>query len=236
MQKAMREAKVRTSWVSNDEAYEKAVNEYIDALLDDAEFTGDMAAFVQTILRAGRINSLTQTLLKYTAPGVPDLYQGGELWDLSLVDPDNRRPVDYALRERFLKTLKGVDLAQLTAGLDRADDDGLPKLWLVRHALQLRNEHPEWFGPEAAYTPIVAAGPQADRVIAYRRGESVVTVAQRWPGSSSAWEQTTFTLPAGRWMNRLSGERIEPGNVQIATLLQTFPVALLVREEETDHA
>jgi (1->4)-alpha-D-glucan 1-alpha-D-glucosylmutase len=108
MQKAMREAKVRTSWVANDGAYETALNEYIDALLADAEFTKDMAAFVQSILLAGRINSLAQTLLKYTAPGVPDLYQGGELWDLSLVDPDNRRPVDYALRERLLRQMDGM--------------------------------------------------------------------------------------------------------------------------------
>jgi (1->4)-alpha-D-glucan 1-alpha-D-glucosylmutase len=235
MQKAMREAKVRTSWVANDGAYETAVNEYIEALLADNEFTDDMSSFVQSILAAGRINSLTQTLLKYTAPGVPDLYQGGELWDLSLVDPDNRRPVDYTLRSMLLQQFAGATAAQVGAQIADPGEPGSPKLWLVHHVLALRNEHPDWFGPDAAYTPIAARGPQSDRVIAYLRGESVLTVAPRWSFANAQWDTTSVQLPSGHWRNRLTGERIEVAEPTLASLLQTFPVALLVREEENPH-
>jgi (1->4)-alpha-D-glucan 1-alpha-D-glucosylmutase len=230
MQKAMREAKVRTSWVANDGAYETALNEYIDALLADAEFTKDMAAFVQSILLAGRINSLAQTLLKYTAPGVPDLYQGGELWDLSLVDPDNRRPVDYALRERLLRQMDGMKPAEVFARMNDPQDEGLPKLWLVHRALEVRNEHAEWFGAEAAYTPVAASGPQTDRVIAYLRGADVLTVAPRWPLTRKDWGETAIVLPAGTWRNRLTDEVYSGGAVAIAKLVSTSPVALLTCE------
>jgi (1->4)-alpha-D-glucan 1-alpha-D-glucosylmutase len=261
MQKAMREAKVRTSWVANDAAYETALNSYIDALLGDDEFTHDLAAFVQTILKAGRINGLTQTLLKYTAPGVPDIYQGGELWDLSLVDPDNRRPVDYKLREHLLKelALKGTGFSpyvegpiksgalapegayacsqhNFTAALADPNDPGLPKLWLVHQALTLRSEHPDWFGAEAVYTLLAANGPQSDRVIAYLRGDSVLTVAPRWSFADAKWDNTTIALPSGNWLNRLTGERMEGGEICLTKLLTKFPVALLMREEELVRA
>src|ERR1700723_3845166 len=103
-----------------------------------------------------------------TLPGVPDLYQGGELWDFSLVDPDNRRPVNYELRRKLLDE---IDSMNVTEGMRRGDE-GLPKWWTIHHSLRLRNEPPEWFGREAAYEPIPARGSQAERVIAYLRGGS----------------------------------------------------------------
>ncbi len=229
MQKAMREAKVHTSWVANDEKYESAVSGFIDAILGDVVFVAELEEFVSGILFAGRVNSLAQTLLKYTSPGVPDLYQGGELWDLSLVDPDNRRPVDYALRSKLLEEMKALDAAGLMARID----DGLPKLWVVHRALRLRDEHRDWFSSDAAYMPIVANGVRSEHVIAYKRGENVITVAPRlWSTLKGDWSETSLMLPEGAWFNELRKKRVETsesGEVQMAALLNLFPVALLTR-------
>ena len=228
MQKAMREAKVRTSWVANNEEYERAVNGYIDALLGDREFVAKLEVFVQDIAAAGRLNSLAQTLMKYTAPGVPDLYQGGELWDFSLVDPDNRRPVDYALRMKLLKGMATMGVKQVV----ERSADGLPKLWVVHNALQLRKAHPEWFGEDAEYVPVMATGPQAERVIAFGRGADVVTVVPRWSHAAGEWGETMIAIPEGRWKNHLTGAEVAGGNVRVETLLAEFPVALLARTSE----
>jgi (1->4)-alpha-D-glucan 1-alpha-D-glucosylmutase len=225
MQKAMREAKVRTSWVSNNAGYESALKEYIDSILADEGFVKDLEGFVRDVATAGRINSLAQTLMKYTAPGVPDLYQGGELWDFALVDPDNRRPVDYALRGRLLKEMAAMNATQV---MERSEE-GLPKLWLVHHALQLRNEHPEWFGAKAAYVPVAAEGTQSERVIAYLRGDDVLTIAPRWSHEAEAWEETTIQVPDWRWSNLLTGVDVAGGRVRLGDLLAEFPVALLAR-------
>jgi len=226
MQKAMREAKVHTSWVANDEAYENAVGGFIDATLGDVEFVAEVEGFVNSIVYAGRVNSLVQTLLKYTSPGVPDLYQGSELWDLSLVDPDNRRPVDYQQRRHLLQELKTLDVAGVMARME----EGLPKLWVIHRALRLRDEHRDWFGPDAVYLPLAVHGAKAEHVIAYQRGESVITVVPRlWITLKGDWDGTYVTLPEGRWLNQLTNEEIRGGQVKLATLLALFPVALLTR-------
>jgi (1->4)-alpha-D-glucan 1-alpha-D-glucosylmutase len=230
MQKAMREAKVRTSWVSNNGEYEGALNAYIDALLGDEGFVADVEGFVRGIDAAGRRNSMVQTLIKYTAPGVPDMYQGGELWDLSLVDPDNRRPVDYGLRCRLLGEMDGMKVAEVAERLSQGDDAGVPKLWVVSQALGLRNEHPEWFGAEAEYVPVTAEGAGSERVIAYLRGENVMTVAARWTQDAKAWGETSVRVPRGRWINRLTGREVKGGLMRVDELLAEFPVALLARE------
>jgi (1->4)-alpha-D-glucan 1-alpha-D-glucosylmutase len=226
MQKAMREAKVRTSWVANNAEYENALNGYIDAILGDQEFVAEMEKFVGDIATAGRVNSLAQTLMKYTAPGVPDLYQGGELWDFSLVDPDNRRPVDYGRRIGLLKEMQSMKAAQV---MERSDE-GLPKLWVVHKLLLLRREHPEWFGDEAEYASLTVEGAERDRVITYRRGAGVVTVVPRWSHESKTWGETAVDVPEGRWKNRLTCAVVEGGRVLVGELLKDFPVALLIRE------
>jgi (1->4)-alpha-D-glucan 1-alpha-D-glucosylmutase len=227
MQKAMREAKVRTSWVANNADYEAALNEFIDSTLADSEFTGDLGRFVQQILRAGRVNSLTQSLLKHTVPGVPDLYQGSELWDFSLVDPDNRRPVDYDLRRSLLDELGRLDVKQVMQRMD----EGLPKLWLIHRALLVRKEHPAWFGATADYQPAEVQGSEAERVVSYLRGDKVLTVAQRWALGSKPWKDTSVRVPEGNWKNRLTDETISGGVWPVEKLLAQFPVALLTRED-----
>ena len=230
MEKAMREAKIRTSWVSNNTEYEDALRRFIDSLLADTTFTSEVEALVAKITPAGRINSLAQTLMKYTSPGVPDLYQGGELWDYSLVDPDNRRPVDYELRRKLLN-----ELGSMTAGqvIERMDE-GLPKMWVIHHALWLRRERSRSFGPEGSYAGCAARGPQADRVIAYVRGGDVLTVVPRWSHSGTSWDGTTLELPEGRWTNSLTGQRFE-GIQPIENLFAVFPVSLLVLDRRRGH-
>ena len=230
MQKAMREAKTRTSWVAVNAEYEGAVDAFIDAILADDKFLGDLEGFVAHITGAARINSLSQTLWKCTAPGVPDLYQGGELWDFSLVDPDNRRPVDYALRRRLLAEMEEATVEDIL----KREDEGSPKLWLLVHALRLRRQQPEWFGANAGYVPLFAEGRHAEHVVAFLRGENVLTVAPRLTlRRKGSWDGTTLQLPEGSWTNLLTGENLQGGDNGVSDLLRRFPVALLVREQES---
>ncbi len=227
MEKATREAKQRTSWTANNKEFEDALNRFIDAALGNAPFVADLEQMVARVRDAGRLNSLAQTLMKHTAPGVPDLYQGSELWDLSLVDPDNRRPVNYQLRRSLLGEMKSLPL---TAIVDRADE-GLPKLWTIYRALHLRKEHPEWIGADAAYLPLDVTGRRREHVVAYLRGGRVATVVPRLTlALNGAWQDTSVTLPEGLWMNRLTGEEVPGGPFRVDRLLRQFPVALLVRE------
>jgi (1->4)-alpha-D-glucan 1-alpha-D-glucosylmutase len=232
MVKAVREAKLQTSWVSNNELFEQALKRFIEAIYEHEPFISELDQFVEKIKHAGRINSLAQTLLKHTAPGVPDLYQGAELWDLSLVDPDNRRPVDYGLRAGLLKHMKSMTLPQGAEEAMRRIDEGLPKLWTIHHALKLRRERPHWFGADAAYVPLEVAGAKADHAIAYLRGNSVATVVPRLTAMLGSWEEAIVTLPEGQWTNRLTGATIAGGAVQMEYLLRDFPVALIVRDNQ----
>ena len=229
MQKAMREAKEHTTWVANNKAYEDAVNGFIDATFADERFIGEVQSFVDGIRQCGWINSLSQTLLKYTVPGVPDLYQGTELWDLSLVDPDNRRPVDYDLRRRLLKEIHTLTIPQIMARID----EGLPKLWTIHRALTLRRAHPEWFGETAGYTPLPVTGTKSQHAIAFLRGANVITVVQRWSmGLAEDWADTFIDLPPGRWKNHLTDEPLHGTSVPLFELLHDFPVALLTKQEK----
>jgi (1->4)-alpha-D-glucan 1-alpha-D-glucosylmutase len=122
--------------------------------------------------------------------------------------------------------MQSLEVAQVMA----RGDEGLPKLWVVHKALLLRKEHPDWFGPAAEYVPLVADGAETERVIAYRRGQRVVTVVPRWSHAAKAWGETTIEVPEGRWRNRLTGVEFAGGRVLVAELLKEFPVALLTRE------
>ncbi len=231
MLKAVREAKQQTSWVANNKEFEDALLMFIELTLNYAPFLRELQQFVGRVLEAGRVNSLAQTLLKHTAPGVPDLYQGTELWDLSLVDPDNRRPVDYGLRKRLLCELKKMQGEDVAAQVMIRADEGLPKMWTIHKALELRRERSECFGAEAEYTPLEVDGDKHDHVIAYLRGDDVVTVVPRLTLKlGGAWKDTIVVLPKGEWRDRLTGGSFKGGVNSMKLLLKDFPVALLVRE------
>jgi (1->4)-alpha-D-glucan 1-alpha-D-glucosylmutase len=230
MEKATREAKQQTSWTQHNREFEDALRNFIGRILDSQWFVAELESFVGRILTAGRVNSLAQTLLKYTAPGVPDTYQGSELWDLSLVDPDNRRPVDYELRSIMLSELEnGMNVEQIMERMET----GLPKLWVTHTALCLRREHPEWFGNEASYNPIIAEGSKSEHLVGYLRGDSVAVFVPRWPLKlNGIWGSTTIDLPRGTWKNILTREGSTGGRVRVQTMFKRFPVALFAREAE----
>jgi (1->4)-alpha-D-glucan 1-alpha-D-glucosylmutase len=228
MNKAAREAKLRTSWTNPDQAYEDNLKTFIDNILNDRKFIADLEGLVASLAPFGRINSLSQTLLKLTAPGIPDLYQGTELWDLSLVDPDNRRPVDYKLRRQLLRVAKNASVEEIL----KCGEQGLPKLWMVQRILALRREQPELFGPDASYEGLSADGICADHVVAFMRAGGAITVAPRLVFKlASEWGDTTLAIPSGHWRNHLTGDLIQGGRIHLPQLMARFPVCLLVRGE-----
>ena len=229
MLKAVREAKLHTSWVDPDTAYEGALANYIDAVLDDRDFVGALESYVSGCVELGRQNSLSQKLLQLVSPGIPDVYQGQELWDASLVDPDNRRPVNFTERARMLAEL-GQDADSRRA--PALDDSGGAKLLVVARALRLRREHPEWFDQRGTYRPLWASGSAAGHVVAFVRSESVIAVAPRLVlglRRGGGWRDTTLPLPEGRWTDILTGRRHDGGTAYVLRLLRDFPVCLLVR-------
>jgi (1->4)-alpha-D-glucan 1-alpha-D-glucosylmutase len=226
LEKATREAKAHTSWTAPAAKYDDAVRHFIEGALRDRPFMRDVESFLEPLLPQGWVNALSQILLKLTAPGVPDIYQGTELWSLHLVDPDNRRPVDYDLRRGALAKVKGM----LPEQIWQHADEGLPKLWVVHTALALRHRRPELFGVDGAYDPLAASGACAHHVLAFVRGGGSITVVPRLVHRlGGTWRDTVLPLPAGRWRNVFTTDAVE-GTVEMEQLLRRFPVALLERE------
>ncbi len=228
MRKAAREARLRTSWTDPDDAYEAALREFVEIALA-GPLAGEIERFVARIAGAGRINSLAQKLAQLTSPGVPDIYQGAELWDFSLVDPDNRRPVDFAARRRLLEEVRAAPASEVLAAMHT----GGPKLRVVYEALHARQRRPGAFAPGASYEPLEVDGTASRHVLAFVRGSRVATVVPRLPMGLAAlggWRGSTVALPRGRWRNALTGARVSGGRVELRTLLGRFPVALLERE------
>ncbi|WP_300645570.1 malto-oligosyltrehalose synthase [Nocardioides sp.] len=218
--KAMREAGDRTTWTEPDEDYEAAVHAAVDAALDRDDVQRVLHEVLAWTVDPGWSNALAAKLVALTMPGVPDVYQGSELWEQSLVDPDNRRPVDHELRRSMLAAGPGA----LVGGLE---DPGTAKLHLVSTALRLRRDRPELF---TTYAGVPATGEAADHVLAFDRG-GAITVATRLPlglRTRGGWGGTTLDLPEGAWRDLLTN-RVSNGSLE--SLLSTYPVALLVKED-----
>ncbi len=234
MEKAAREAKQQTSWTQQNKEFEDALKWFIERILGSPEFVAEMESFVAGIIMPGRINSLAQTLIKCTAPGVPDTYQGGELWDLSLVDPDNRGNVDYEIRRSMLAELKaGMNVDEMMKRME----GGMPKLWVITKALHLRRERPESFDEKAEFIPLAVDGPKKAHLVAFRRGESVAVLVPRWNIKlGGGFGSTTVELPAGRWTNVLTDEETDGGKLRVQDLFRRFPVALCVKSDGASDA
>ncbi|NTX15162.1 malto-oligosyltrehalose synthase [Myxococcus sp. CA056] len=255
MAKAIKEAKVRTSWTNPDGAYDDAVAGFVDACFDGdkgATFLEEVRRFKRRIERAGQHNALGQLLLKLASPGVVDTYQGCELWDLSLVDPDNRRPVDFAVRAQLLDALDArakEDRVGLCARLVETLDDGQAKLFLLSRVLRLRQRHAELFRG-GGYKALELSGPRAQAAVAFVREleDSVILVCsprytlsalESSEGLAGAYENTFLDLPeayAGMMFRDVfTGRQVRPergsGGVvlPLAPLLSGFPVVLLER-------
>src|SRR3990172_6497547 len=254
MIKAIREAKVNTSWVGPNTPYEEALTSFVDAVLaTPSAFLQDFASFHKLIAHYGMFSSLSQTLLKMTSPGVPDFYQGTELWDFSLVDPDNRRPVDYGVRAKALVGLKAAEAEigpkELFRTLLDSREDGHIKLYVIYRCLNFRRDRSDLFR-RGDYRPLEALGAKARHVCAFTRqanGRSVMAVVPRLlatlipetgqlPQGEQVWQDTLVSLPQGaglQFRNVLTGESVTAVEssgglgLPLASILETAPVALL---------
>jgi (1->4)-alpha-D-glucan 1-alpha-D-glucosylmutase len=220
--KAAREGAVATTWQHPDAAFENALREMVDRMYDDPALHREITDFAASITAPGWSNSLGQKLIQLTMPGVPDTYQGTELWDFSLVDPDNRRPVDFARRRELLGRLDD-------GWQPPVDDSGAAKLLVTSRVLRLRRQRPELF---AGYRPVYAEGRVSDHVLAHDRG-GVVAVATRLPVGLSrhgGWQDTTLSLDGNTWTEVFTNTSYGGSRLAVADLLDTYPVALLVKE------
>jgi (1->4)-alpha-D-glucan 1-alpha-D-glucosylmutase len=221
--KAAREAASSTTWQKPNEKFEDALRAMVDRVYDDPALTAEVAGFAASITPAGWSNSLGQKLVQLTMPGVPDIYQGTELWDYSLVDPDNRRPVDFGLRRELL--------GRLDEGWQPpVDTTGAAKLLVTSRVLRLRRQRPELF---TSYHPMFAEGRVGQHVFAFDRG-GVITVATRLPVGLSrhgGWHDTTLSLDGHSFTEVFTNTSYGGSHLAVADLLHTYPVALLVKEQ-----
>jgi len=247
--KAVREAKVHTAWIKPDTAYEEACSAFVENILTPSaenQFLREFIPFQQEIAFYGIFNSLAQTLLKITCPGIPDFYQGTELWELNLVDPDNRRPVDFKKRQSLLQDIihrAQTNLLELVSELLAAKEDARIKLFLIYRALKARNEAIELF-QKGTYLPLMAEGKHKNCVIAFARSYDQrwsITVAPRfftmlvqpgvYPLGERVWQETSIVLPDNApefWQDAITGQQISGGrNLLLGSLMKHFPVALL---------
>jgi (1->4)-alpha-D-glucan 1-alpha-D-glucosylmutase len=243
--KALREAKVNSDWISPNLAYEEAISTYVTELLNpQGAFLSAFLPFQKKIAFYGCLNSLSQTLIKTASPGVPDFYQGTELWDLNLVDPDNRRPVDYLKRQGFLKELQSLPVAELILNFE----DGRVKLFEINRALTLINKNQRLF-QEGDYIPLTVNGTHERSIVAFARrsfSDWAVVVAPRFLVGvveleqlplGEVWKDTFVSLPQAapkQWRNQFTGEKAVSGSDEgffVGDLLRSFPVALLCSEE-----
>jgi (1->4)-alpha-D-glucan 1-alpha-D-glucosylmutase len=216
-EKAMREASDGTGWVDRNEEFESAVHAAVDSAYDNPEMHERIASLSARIEPLGWVNSLSQKVIQLTMPGVPDVYQGTELWDDSLVDPDNRRPVDFAFRRAALRALTEPPVL---------DDTALAKLWVVSRALRARRDHPGLF---TGYRPLVVDGPRQRHLLAFDRG-GAITLATRLPAglaTAGGWGETTLPLPPGQYRDVFTGSSYS-GDLLAADALGEYPVALLL--------
>ncbi|WP_433826304.1 malto-oligosyltrehalose synthase [Actinoplanes sp. CA-015351] len=220
--KAAREAGAATTWQRPDEAFEQALRQMVDQIYDDPALHREISDFVASIAPPGWSNSLGQKLVQLTMPGVPDVYQGSELWDHSLVDPDNRRPVDFAQRRELLGRIDD-------GWLPPVDEAGAAKLLVTSRVLRLRRQRPELF---TGYRPVFADGRVGEHVLAFDRG-GAVAVATRLPVGLSrhgGWHDTTLSLDGHSWTEVFTNTSYGGNRLAVAELLHTYPVALLVKE------
>jgi len=226
-EKASREAATSTTWTDRTdeaEAFEQRMHAAVDAAFDDDEVRHEVERIVDVLRAPGYSNSLGVALLQLTGPGSPDVYQGGELWDFSLVDPDNRREVDFGLRRRLLDAVRG-------GATPAIDDTGAAKLVVTHHALTLRRDRPDLFTRHAA---LPVFGEQAASAVAVDRG-GAIAIATRLPVAleqAGGWDDTVVLTAGGAFTDVLTGRRHEGGRLRLADVLETYPVALLIPAED----
>ncbi|MUG94315.1 malto-oligosyltrehalose synthase [Scytonema sp. UIC 10036] len=250
--KAIREAKVYTAWLRQNSTYEDAFVDFVKSVLELSKnnpFLKEFIPFQQQVAFYGIFNSLSQVLLKITSPGIPDFYQGTELWDFSLVDPDNRRPVDFETRQSYLKTIQEqtkTDILKLIEQLLSTKEDARIKLFLIVQALKARTENIDVFNA-GNYLPLEVSGQFQEHIVAFARShrhKTIITIAPRfftrliqpgeYPLGQQVWQDTSLKLPSGTpsaWKDAITGQTVQASDtILVGETLKHFPVALLVSE------
>lgn len=229
--KAAREAKTRTSWVDPDPDFEAGIVAFVEFVLGDTEMAASIGAFAAAIRPAGRAASLAQVALAVTVVGPPDIYQGDDLWNLSLVDPDNRRPVEWDRHRTALDRVKGWTgdevVARWSSTQDLLGDDGDVKLAVLQRLLRLRSGPRPSLTDGAEYRPLAVEGPDADAVFAFARGDDLIVVA---PRRFMTPVDADVSLPTHRWVDTLTQRYVTGGRRRVADLTSPLPVAVLVRQ------
>ena len=260
--KAAREGKVNTSWISPNVSYEEALSKFVDGILSNQGFINDLISFQKKVSYFGMLNSLSQTLLKITSPGIPDFYQGTEIWDFNLVDPDNRRPVDYSVRKALLQEIKrkmesyGPDLSGFHKELLRNWEDGSIKLYVTSKALNYRKANQALF-LEGGYLPLASEGDLREHVCAfarYRGGKGILVIVPRFltylvkageePFGEEVWKDSWMMIPEeitgdqfrNVFTDEMIGVKLQEGKrgVALAEVFKKFPVALLEIKKESE--
>jgi (1->4)-alpha-D-glucan 1-alpha-D-glucosylmutase len=252
--KAIREAKEHTSWIEPNQEYENACVRFVDKLLtfsSEDEFWKDFSAFQKEVAEYAIYNSLSQTLIKMTAPGVPDFYQGSELFDFNLVDPDNRRPVDFEMRAGFLENIRNKeqqDISGLLTDLLNHKEDGRIKMFLTYKVLATRKKHIRLFR-DGCYMPIRVEGCYKENIIAFARVfqektafvvaprfVSTITRPDQLPVGEKLWKDTRIIIPGSPpflWLNAITEEKIKSSKgMLIGHILNKFPVGLIITEKQ----
>ena len=250
--KAVREAKVHTAWLKPDETYESGFRQFIASILEQStenQFLADFVPFQKRIAHYGAVNSLSQLLLKLTSPGVPDTYQGDELWDFHLVDPDNRRSVDFPLRQEYLDIIRNTPqegIGSFVEQLFRHPGNGMVKQFVLSRVLQVRNKHPQLF-ERGSYLPLSIKGNHRNHLLAYARHDGdtwSITIAPRrvarlvksfeLPVGEDVWRDTAVAFPTempDAWYSPLSGETFQFRNeIPLALVCRSIPLGFLIHE------
>jgi (1->4)-alpha-D-glucan 1-alpha-D-glucosylmutase len=233
MLKAMREAKAHTSWTEPNEAYESSTKQFVGAILNSGEFRTSLSTFAEGIAYFGMFNSIAQTILKTCSPGVPDFYQGTEHWDLTLVDPDNRRPIDYSLRQQLLSKVRSASPPEFI----RDWKSGAIKLFTTARTLHIRQEHSAI--TEGDYRRIDVAGTHSNHMVAFARTHNLSTIivavprfvrtltqGERILPTAEHWKDTCLEFRERKFRNLLTGEEIQ--SLSAADLFKFFPGAILL--------
>ena len=228
MQKAAREAKVNTCWFSPDLEFENALSSFIKNVLENKEFKNKFEQFLSPLIVGGYVNSLAQLTLKLTAPGIPDIYQGNEVFDLSLTDPDNRRPIDFSDISASLAEMEQMNLNEM---LFRMNEGAVQaKLFVIKRLLNLRKEHSVFQEPDS-FKAVEILGSWAENAVAFMRGENILVVIPRLVfQQDSRWGSTRIIFPEGTWKNVFTEAELKSGSNKFKDILRDFPVAVFQKE------
>lgn len=230
MEKAAREAKINTNWFNPNLEFESGLKTFIRNVMNDSDFTKSLTEFLKLISVSSETNSLSQLTLKLTAPGIPDIYQGSEIWNNSLTDPDNRRQVNYNQIIEYFSELNTMNYKEILY----SGKDGMIKQFLIKNILNTRKNYSVFNEPDS-FKPVKVTGSAKENVIAFLRGLDVMVIVPRLTLKlNDKWGSTKINLPEGKWQDIFTDKIYKAGSNKIRDLVNSFPVSILIRNSEKD--